>query len=160
MSFLPSRIKASLLQCSASSMMCVDTMRVTPSLLRSWKYFQSSHLNCGSTPTVGSSKKSSFGRWTSTQAMEARFRMPPEMVLTVLFCRPERRVISRISSSAFPAPLTPDLYGRFLLVAADDEEFMYIPPISESVGSGMTSRNPFVLVLASAIFHIIRDRTS
>jgi sugar-specific transcriptional regulator TrmB len=57
-------------------------------------------------------------------------------------------------------PLTPDLYGRFLLVAADNEEFMYIPPISESVGSGMTSRSPFVQVLVSTVFHIIWDRTS
>jgi sugar-specific transcriptional regulator TrmB len=57
-------------------------------------------------------------------------------------------------------PLTPDLYGRFLLVSADDEEFMYIPPISVAVGSGMTSRNPFVIALVSTVFHIIWDRTS
>jgi len=56
-------------------------------------------------------------------------------------------------------PLTPDLYDRFLLVAADNEEFMYIPPVSES-GSGMTSRSPFVQGLVSTVFHIIWDRTS
>jgi hypothetical protein len=98
MSFLPSRMNARRLQCSASSMMCVETIRVTPSLFRSWKYFQSSHLNWGSTPTVGSSRKSNFGLCTSTQAMEARFLMPPDIVLTTLCCLSDRRVISRISS--------------------------------------------------------------
>jgi sugar-specific transcriptional regulator TrmB len=57
-------------------------------------------------------------------------------------------------------PLTPDLYNRFLLVSVDNEEFMYIPPISPAIGSGMTSRNPFVLGLVNTVFHIVWDRTS
>ncbi|HTX44330.1 MAG TPA: TrmB family transcriptional regulator, partial [Methanocella sp.] len=57
-------------------------------------------------------------------------------------------------------PLTPDLYNRFMLVSADNEEFMYIPPISPMIGSGMTSRNQFVLMLVNTVFHIIWDRTS
>lgn len=56
--------------------------------------------------------------------------------------------------------ITPDFYGRFLLVSADNEEFMYIPPVSESVGSGMTTRSPFVQGLVGTVFHIIWDRTS
>ncbi len=57
-------------------------------------------------------------------------------------------------------PLTPDLYDRFLLVSVDNEEFMYIPPVSPTIGSGMTSRSPFVLMLVNTVFHIIWDRTS
>ncbi len=56
-------------------------------------------------------------------------------------------------------PLTPDLYGRFHLVSVDNEEFMYIPPIPVAVGSGMTSRNPFVMGLVNTIFQVIWDRT-
>jgi HTH-type transcriptional regulator, sugar sensing transcriptional regulator len=57
-------------------------------------------------------------------------------------------------------PLPPDKFDRFLLVAVDNEEFMYIPPIPGPVRSGMTSRNDFVIALMSTIFHIIWDRTS
>lgn len=57
-------------------------------------------------------------------------------------------------------PLTPDLYNKFLMVAIDNDEFMYIPPIPVAVRSGMTSRNPFVMALVSTVFHIIWDRTS
>jgi sugar-specific transcriptional regulator TrmB len=57
-------------------------------------------------------------------------------------------------------PFPPDIYERFLLVAIDNEEFMYIPPIPVSVGSGLTSRNPFVMALVYTVFHIIWDRTS
>ena len=56
-------------------------------------------------------------------------------------------------------PLPPDSYDRFLLVAADNEEFMYIPPIPGPVSSGMTSRNRFVLALVNTVFHIFWDRT-
>lgn len=57
-------------------------------------------------------------------------------------------------------PLPPDRLDKFLLVAVDNEEFMYIPPIPGPVRSGMTSRNPFVLALMSTVFHIIWDRTA
>lgn len=57
-------------------------------------------------------------------------------------------------------PLPPDRIDKFLLVAVDGEEFMYIPPIPGPVPSGMTSHNEFVLALMNTVFHIIWDRTS
>ncbi|BAI60329.1 putative TrmB family transcriptional regulator [Methanocella paludicola SANAE] len=59
---------------------------------------------------------------------------------------------------AFPLP--PDRIDKFLLVAADNQEFMYIPPIPGPIPSGMTSRNQFVLALMNTVFHILWDRTS
>jgi len=57
-------------------------------------------------------------------------------------------------------PLPPDRFDKFHLVAVDNEEFMYIPPIPDVVSSGLTSRNKFVLALASTVFHVFWDRTS
>jgi sugar-specific transcriptional regulator TrmB len=57
-------------------------------------------------------------------------------------------------------PLPPDRFDKFLFIAVDNDEFMYIPPIPGGVGSGMTSRNKFVLALASTVFHVFWDRTS
>lgn len=57
-------------------------------------------------------------------------------------------------------PLPPDRYDKFLLVAADNEEFMYIPPIPGPVRSGITSRNQFVLSLVNTVFRVVWDRTS
>ncbi len=57
-------------------------------------------------------------------------------------------------------PLPPGRIDKLLLVAADGEEFMYIPPIPGPVPSGLTSSNQFVLALVSTVFRIFWDRTS
>ena len=56
-------------------------------------------------------------------------------------------------------PLPPDKFDKFLLVAVDNEEFMYIPPLPGPVKSGITSSNPFVLALVSTVFHVFWDRS-
>jgi predicted transcriptional regulator len=56
-------------------------------------------------------------------------------------------------------PLPSDKFDKFLLVAVDNEEFMYIPPLPGPVKSGITSSNPFVLALVSTVFHVFWDRS-
>ena len=55
---------------------------------------QSSCRTCGSRPTVGSSRRTRRGRWTSARAMSSRRRIPPESLSTRVSRRSTRFAIS------------------------------------------------------------------
>jgi len=78
----------------------LETMMVVPSPDIVVNCRQSSARSCGSTPTVGSSRRSSRGRWTSAHASETRWRIPPLSVATT-----ERRRGLRSTSSSASAVL-------------------------------------------------------
>ena len=61
---------------------------------------QSSWRTCGSRPTVGSSRSTSRGRWTSARAIRSRRRIPPESLSTRLSRRSTRFAISSARSIA------------------------------------------------------------
>ncbi len=67
-----------------------------PSLRSASISAQSSWRTCGSSPTVGSSSRTSRGWWTSARAIRSRRRIPPESSST----RAPRRSTSFASSSA------------------------------------------------------------
>lgn len=56
-------------------------------------------------------------------------------------------------------PIRPEQMKKLLLIIVDGEEFMYIPPIPGNVKSGLMTRNPAVVALASIILRIIWDRS-
>src|SRR5712691_930015 len=113
-SSLPYWIKPSRWQRSASSMTWLETMIVVPLAAILRKSSQNWTRSWGSTPTVGSSSSSTFGLWTSAQASEHRWRMPPLRVATTDL----RRSSSLTSFSAsvtpcFSAPLIAAKKSRF-----------------------------------------------
>src|SRR5579875_1035238 len=72
----PSASSASRSHCSASAMTCVVTSAVTPSLARSRTNRHASRRAAGSMPLVGSSSRTSSGRWTRVAASAVRWRRP------------------------------------------------------------------------------------
>lgn len=54
--------------------------------------------------------------------------------------------------------IPPDNWTKFLFVMIDDEEFVYIPPFPAQTRSGMTSRNPFVIALATLLLDVFSER--
>jgi hypothetical protein len=56
-------------------------------------------------------------------------------------------------------PISGNQLKQFLLVVADDKEFVYIPPIPSATRSGLTSKNPFVMSLVSIVFSVAWERT-
>jgi len=56
-------------------------------------------------------------------------------------------------------PVKGDQLTSFILAMADEEEFMYIPPLPTIPKSGLTSKNPFVLSLANMVFSAVWEHT-
>ena len=56
-------------------------------------------------------------------------------------------------------PIKGEQLKQFLVIIIDDEEFMYIPPIPSATRSGLTSRNPFILAIASLIYGAVWEHT-
>ena len=77
---LPDRMNRSSSQRSASSMTWLDTTIVVPASARARKWVQNWTRRSGSTPTVGSSRNRTGGRWMSAQASDRRRRWPPDRV--------------------------------------------------------------------------------
>src|ERR1019366_175822 len=102
-SIRPKRMSPRRPQRSASSMTWLETMMVVPSPDIVVNRCHSSARSCGSTPTVGSSRSSRRGRWTSAQASETRWRIPPLSVATT----ERRRDVRSTSSSASTALWAP-----------------------------------------------------
>src|SRR6478752_3218754 len=69
-------------RCSASSRYCVVSRTVVPRPASSCTVFHTSMRDCGSSPVVGSSRKSTGGSPMRLIAMSRRRRMPPEYVDT------------------------------------------------------------------------------
>ena len=67
-------------RCSASSRCCVVSSTVVPPSASSRTVLQTSLRDCGSSPVVGSSRKSTGGSPMRLIAMSRRRRMPPEYV--------------------------------------------------------------------------------
>ena len=63
----------------------LDTTIVVPPSASARKWLQNWTRSSGSTPTVGSSRNSTVGRWTSAQASDRRRRWPPESVPAIAF---------------------------------------------------------------------------
>jgi sugar-specific transcriptional regulator TrmB len=57
-------------------------------------------------------------------------------------------------------PVSPDQVRHALGVLADDNEMMWIPPVPDTVMTGLTSKNPMAVSLMSIVFGIIWERTS
>jgi hypothetical protein len=75
----PSCMRLTRWQRSASSMYAVVISTVTPRLATSvWMIDQKSRREMGSTPVVGSSSRSTSGRWISVQMRASFWRIPPE----------------------------------------------------------------------------------
>ena len=75
---LPARTNRSSSHRSASSMTWLETTIVVPASASARKWVQNWTRRSGSTPTVGSSRNRTVGRWTSAQASERRRRWPPD----------------------------------------------------------------------------------
>ena len=56
-------------------------------------------------------------------------------------------------------PVSPDQIQHALGVLADDKEMMWIPPVPDTVMTGLTSKNPMAVSLMSIVFSIIWERT-
>ncbi len=77
---LPERMNRSSSHRSASSMTWLDTTIVVPASASARKWVQNWTRRSGSTPTVGSSRNRTGGRWTRAQASDSRRRCPPDSV--------------------------------------------------------------------------------
>ena len=74
----PARMNRSSSQRPASSMTWLETRIVEPAAASARKWLQNWTRRAGSIPTVGSSRNSTEGPWTSAQASDSRRRMPPD----------------------------------------------------------------------------------
>lgn len=70
------------------------------------------------------------------------------------------RGLEPIAAKFAQLPLTPESFKRALGVLADDNEMMWIPPVPDTVMTGLTSRNPVVVALMNIIFSTIWERTT
>jgi sugar-specific transcriptional regulator TrmB len=57
-------------------------------------------------------------------------------------------------------PVSPEMFRHALGVLADNEEMMWIPPVPDTVMTGLTSRNPMAVSLMSIVFSIAWERTT
>lgn len=57
-------------------------------------------------------------------------------------------------------PISPGQFRNVLVLIADDDEALYIPPIPGTVKSGVTTQNPVVVSLAGIMFRILWERTT
>ncbi|OPY25753.1 MAG: Sugar-specific transcriptional regulator TrmB [Methanocella sp. PtaU1.Bin125] len=70
------------------------------------------------------------------------------------------RGLEPIAAKFAHLPLTPGAFKRALGVLADDNEMMWIPPVPDTVMTGLTSKNPMVVALMSIIFSTVWERTT
>lgn len=56
-------------------------------------------------------------------------------------------------------PLPPEQYSKFILISIDNNEFMYIPPFPGNTKSGVTSKNPYLIVLVGILFGVVWEHT-
>ena len=99
----PERTKSSSSQRSASSMTWLETTMRRGVRRERPEVLPELHRSGGSTPTVGSSRKSTAGLWTSAQASERRRRWPPERSMAVA-CGPVGQL--HVASASMTAPLS------------------------------------------------------